>query len=217
MRTVLFGSLDAGPSTFLNVGAKVALDDVDREGFVALVSAGSGARQERGPPVRVGNRSEPVTPTIVRVTALGAVLGGYQVFADWGVVGLFAGPEGTIDALTDGAGLQTRPPRFGLRLQGEVWARLSPDTLATGTLVLGSARWDLYGRVSLGYRAWGAYLGPEASVYGDRTDYRKLSLGLHATDFSFAGMSLRVSGGCLYESETDRFGPYVALAAWAPL
>lgn len=212
VRTILFGSLDAGPSTFFNSGAKVALDDVNREGFVALVSAGGGVRRERAP-VAQGF----TVPTLVRTTLLGSALAGYQFFAEWGVVSLFAGPEASIEALAGNGEFRTLPARFGLRAQGELWARPSENTLTTATLVLGSARWDLYARVSAGYRLWGAYLGPEATTYGDRTGYRKLSLGLHATDFAFGAVSFRVSGGALYESQTGRIGPYVAFAAWTPL
>ncbi|GEP10003.1 cellulose biosynthesis protein BcsS [Methylobacterium gnaphalii] len=107
--------------------------------------------------------------------------------------------------------------RIGGRLQGEIWARLSEDTLATVTVVLGSARWDAYARISAGYRLFGAYLGPEAAVYADRTGYGKWSLGIHATDFGFGDFRFRLSGGCSYESETHRLGPYVSVATWVPL
>lgn len=211
VRTLLFGSMDAGPSTFLGSGAKIALDDVNREGFVALVSAGGGVRQERAAATQTSS-----APTLVRTTLLGAALGGYQFFRDWGVLSFFAGPEASLEALMGNGQARALPARFGLRLEGELWARPSENTLVTGTLLLGSARYDAYGRVSAGYRLWDAYLGPEAAWYGDRTGYRKVSLGLHATDFALAGLSFRLSAGGLYEPGTGRVGPYVGLATWAP-
>lgn len=212
VRTILFGSMDAGPSTFVTTGAKIALDDVNREGFAALVSVGTGARLERGPAV-----PSYVAPMLVRTTLMASTLAGYQFFRDWGVVSVFAGPEGSVEALTGSQGIFLEPARFGLRLQGEVWARQSANTLVTATVITGSARADVYARVSAGYRLWGTYLGPEAGGYGDATGYRKWSLGLHATDFSLGGYSFRASAGALYESETRRLGPYFALATWAPL
>lgn len=212
VRTILFGSMDAGPSAFMTTGAKIALDDVNREGFAMLVSVGTGARLERGP-------AAPgyVAPTLVRTTLLGSALAGYQVFRDWGVAAVFAGPEGSVEALAGGGTMVLEPARFGLRLQGELWARPSADTLVTATVIAGSSRTDLYGRFSAGYRLWDAYLGPEAGGYGDATGYRKWSLGLHATDFALGGFSFRVSAGALYESGTRQIGPYFALATWAPL
>lgn len=210
--TVLFGSMDAGRSPFLTTGAKIATDDLGRDGFVTLVSLGGGVREERGV-AAPGQRA----PTFLRTTVIGAALGGYQFCFDWGVLSLFAGPEASLEMLGDSSAPVALPSRFGLRLQGEVWMRTGPNTLTTLTLILGSARWDVYGRSSAGYRLWGAYIGPEIAYYGERTGYEKVSVGLHATDFSLGPLSLRVGTGLLYERETDRLGPYVALAAWASL
>lgn len=213
---IIFGSLDAGPSTFVTAGAKLGLERVDREGVAGLVSVGTGFRRERDRSSPAGRAGGP-PPTIVRHTLLGAALGGYQWFYDWGVVAAFAGPEGSVEALSGGPGFRTLPARFGLRLQGEVWARPNEDGLITATLILGSAREDAYGRLSYGHRLWGAYLGPEIALYGDRTGYRKWTLGLHATDLAIGRFSLRASGGYLYETGTRRGGPYFALAVWTPL
>ena len=209
-RALLFGSLDAGPSTFLNTGLKVAPDGLDRAGFTGLAVVGAGARRERGPALAG-------FPTLVRATLVGSVLGGYQSFHDWGVVGLFAGPEASVEALDGGGATRMLPARYGLRLQGEVWARPSTDTLVTATLVLGSARWEAFTRVSAGYRLFGAYVGPEASFYADRTGYQKISAGLHVTQVTFGRVSFRLSAGCLYENEVGEIGPYGAIAAWMPL
>ncbi|WP_409568397.1 cellulose biosynthesis protein BcsS [Methylobacterium sp. J-072] len=75
---------------------------------------------------------------------------------------------------------------------------------------------QLWTRLAWGYRGWDTYLGPELSVYGDETGYRKWNLGLHATDFAIARYSFRVSGGLQTESGRRRASPYVALAVWSP-
>ena len=209
--TLLFGSLDAGAATFLSVGAKVALDRLDRPGFAVLASVGGGRRGEAvcGCPSQVVRVS--------RYTALGAALLGYQWFFDWGVAALYAGPEGAAEALTDGRVLATLPVQWGLRLHGELWARPTDETLIQATIVLGSSRDSAWSRIGLGYRAWGAYLGPEASLYADRSGYTKWNLGLHATDFALGAYSFRLSGGVQIESSERRPSPYVALSVWSPL
>lgn len=204
--------MDAGPSTFIGSGFKAAPDRVDREGFAVLGVIGAGARLERGTTPTRG-----FIPTFVRTTSLTAFLGGYQFFFDWGVIGLFAGPEGSVESVMGVAGFGPVETRIGARMQAEIWARPSEETLATVTVVLGSARWDAYARISAGYRLFGAYLGPEAAAYADRTGYGKWSAGLHATDFSFGDFSFRLSGGCSYESATKRFGPYMSVASWVSL
>jgi hypothetical protein len=204
--------MDAGPSLFASSGFKAAPDRIDREGFAMLAVVGAGARLEKGPASAVG-----ALPTLVRTTGLAALLGGYQFFFDWGVLGLFAGPEGSVETLMGGGGFGPVETRFGGRLQGELWARPSENTLATVTVVMGSARWDAYGRISAGYRLLGAYVGPEATAYADRTDYGRFSLGAHATDFGFGAFRFRVSGGYAYERETQRMGPYLSVAGWVPL
>lgn len=210
--TLLFGSLDAGAASFLSVGAKIAFDKLDRPGFVVLASVGGGRRSETA----CACDAAAVATRLSRYTALGAALVGYQWFSDWGVVALYAGPEGSVEALTDGARVATLPVRWGLRLHGEVWARPTQETLVQATVVAGSARDSIWSRIGLGYRAWGLYLGPEASLYADRTGYTKWNFGLHATDFTLGRYSFRLSGGVQIEDNEKRPSPYVALSMWTP-
>jgi len=199
---LLFGSLESSPSVFVTTGAKVALDRIDREGFVVLGSVGGGRRQES---------------TVMRETAIGAVVVGYQWFPDWGVVAAYAGPEGALEVVSSGCGCaHVLPPRFGLRLHGEIWARPSDETLLAATLILGTARTSAWGRVAWGYRVLGAYLGPETSLYLDETGYQKWNFGLHATDFALGRFSLRVSAGLQLASERRDTSPYVGLTVWTP-
>lgn len=211
---LLFGSLDAGAATFVTVGAKLTLGPLDRDGFAMLASVGGGRRDERG-----GCACAPrggYDLALTRYTAIGAAVFGYQWFFDWGVVAAFAGPEGTMETLTDGHGFAADPARFGLRLHGEVWARPTQDTLLQATAVAGSARDSAWGRLAWGYKLWETYLGPEVSAYTDTTGYRKWNLGLHATDFAFGAYSFRVSAGVQTETGVRRMSPYVGLSVWTP-
>ncbi|HEV2541837.1 MAG TPA: cellulose biosynthesis protein BcsS [Methylobacterium sp.] len=207
LRAVLFGSMEAGASTFSASGAKLVFDRFDRDGPVALVTAGGGARLEGG------GRA----PTMVRFTALGAALAGYQFIREWGAVTVFAGPEASWETVSGSGLVQVLPLRAGLRLHGEVWARPTETTLLTATAILGSARGDAYARLSWGTALFGAYLGPEASVYGDQTDYRKWSLGLHVTDYAIGGYRFRLSAGGQLETPLNQWSPYVSLAIWNTL
>lgn len=207
LRAVLFGSMEAGASVFSSSGVKLVFDRFDRDGPVVLVTAGGGGRPEGG------GRS----PVLMRLTALGSALAGYQFIQDWGAVTVFAGPEASREALSGSGFVQAMPLRTGLRLHGEVWARPTETTLATATVILGSARSDAYARLSWGMALFGAYLGPEAAVYGDATDYRKWSVGLHATDYAMGGYRFRLSAGCQLETPLNQWSPYVSLAIWNAL
>lgn len=203
--TLLFGSLDAGASTFLTIGAKAALGSLDHDGFVALVSVGGGRRNEHG---SEGPRQ--------RYTASVAAVFGYQWLFDWGVIAAYAGPEAVMEMLIDGVGPSALPARSGLRLHGEVWARPTEATLLQANAVAGSSRDSVWARLAWGYDLWGAYIGPELAGYTDATGYRKVSLGLHATDFALGRYSFRVSAGLQSETGRRAASPYLTLAVWSP-
>ncbi len=153
-RTVLFNNLEAGHSAFSTSGAKLAVDRFDRDGFVALVSIGTGVRLEGGGRL----------PVLARTTALGAALGGYQFVRRWGVATLLAGPELSFEVLAGLDGTQPLPLRKGLRLHGEIWARPTEATLATASVIVGSARGEAWARLSWGLSLFGAYFGRRSSV-----------------------------------------------------
>lgn len=203
---LLFGSLDAGAATFLTIGAKLGLGPLDQDGFVILASVGSGLQRERG------DFGLPRT----RYAFNAAAVLGYQWFFDWGTAAIFAGPEGSMEMLADGRAVAVSPAAYGLRLHAEIWARPTDNTLLQATAVAGSTRDSLWTRLAWGYRIGGAYLGPEISVYGDETGYRKWNLGLHASDFAIARYSFRVSAGLQTETARRSASPYVALAVWSP-
>ncbi|MCJ2073216.1 cellulose biosynthesis protein BcsS [Methylobacterium sp. J-030] len=203
---LLFGSLDADAATFVTAGVKIGLPSLEDDGFVALASLGGGRQGERD---LDGPRR--------RYTAVSAVGLGYQWFFDWGVVAAFAGPEGSVQMLTDGLGPTMLPLRFGLRLHGEVWARPTEATMVQTTVIAGSAIDSVWMRTAWGYRLWGAYLGPEASLYTAASGYREWKFGLHGTDFAVGCVSFRVSVGIQSEAHRRAVAPYVTLAVWSAL
>lgn len=87
LRTVLFGSLEAGASSFASTGAKHALTGpLDRSGPALMVVAGYGGRFERDP-------AAPGSPLAFRHAAQGSALLGYQHMLGWGALSGFIGPE----------------------------------------------------------------------------------------------------------------------------
>ncbi|TNC16486.1 cellulose biosynthesis protein BcsS [Methylobacterium terricola] len=227
VRTVLFGSLDAGRSTFVSAGGKFAPDGYGRDGLAALATFGYGLRTERdwwGDP---RGQAGGAPPRVLRHTVQGGAVAGWQWVRDWGIAALFAGPEIAFEVLDSPATRRLPAPRIGARVQGELWARPTEATLLTATLIAGTARGSAWGRVAWGVRLpapvlGDGYVGPEAALYADRTGYRKWSLGLHATDLAlpFEGVApvrLRVSAGWAYEEQIRRPGVYGALSAWLPL
>jgi hypothetical protein len=100
-----------------------------------------------------------------------------------------------------------------VRGHAELWAHPTPETLATATVIAGSARAHLWSRVSGGYAFWpGVFLGPEAAFYA-RDDYREWRLGAHVTGLTWGRLNIRFSGGLL-QSNDDRTGAYFGLTGY---
>jgi hypothetical protein len=172
LNTVLFGSLDGGRSVFVNAGVKRALGgSLDRDGFVLMGGAGAGGEPERGPLL---------SGSMFRPTAQAYAMLGYQWMLGPVTFAALVGPE--LDAEMDAPDAwRSARTRIGLRGDAELWAHPTPRTLATATLIAGSAREHVWGRISGGYAFWpGVFLGPEASFY-TRDDYREWRLGAHLT------------------------------------
>ena len=210
LRTVLFGSLDAGRSTFLSVGAKQTLvGPLDRTGFVAMETAGLGLTRER----YLGDASRPV----LRLTTQTSSLIGFQWALNGLYVALYAGPELEQEQLTVGGRvLRISRPRMGSSAQVEIWANPTTQTLWTETLVLSSTRTSLWNRVSAGYRVAGSlFAGPELTIYATPT-YREMRWGAHLTGIEAGRLSLRVSGGWMVQDHA-RQSPYVGITGWIRL
>jgi hypothetical protein len=219
-RLVLFGSLDAGRSAFVSAGAKVAPEGLDRDGIVVMPTLGGDLRQAGDRAARAANRIGAAPPRHDR-TALAGLLAGWQWAPDWGSVAVFAGGEAAV--ATGGGPRSVHGPSaaYGARIQAEIWARPRAATLFTATLVAGSARASIWGRLSWGIRALagllggdGAYLGPEASLYAERSGYTAWRLGLHATDAALGSGNVSVSAGWTGVEKVRHPGPYATLTAW---
>jgi hypothetical protein len=143
LKTVLFGSLDAGRSSFVTLGAKQTWSGpLDRSGFVSLATVGYGENPAR---TDLGAASS----TAVRPTVQASAMIGYQWALDRLFVAGFIGPE--VDAqqpATIGEIPRLSQPRLGLRVQGEVWAHPTENTLLAATVVAGTARSQLWGRTA---------------------------------------------------------------------
>ena len=188
LRTVLFGSLDAGQSTFGTLGIKRTLSGpLDITGPVGMASLGYGRTVER-------LWGQPDEAHVIRHAVHASALLGYQWVRDGIVVAAFAGPEIDIEQLSDRAVPRVRDPHAGARVHGEIWAHPTANTLLTATVIAGTARTaHLWGRASAGYALWDrVFVGPEAAVYATDT-YRELRLGGHVTGLTFGALRLPLS------------------------
>jgi hypothetical protein len=208
LRTVLFGSLDAGHSGFGSVGVKRTLDgSLDRSGLVAMAGLGYGRTIE-------AVRQEPEGDRLTRDAVQGSALLGYQWVGDGLVFAALAGPEVEGEQRSDYVLARGFEAHLGVRLHGEVWAHPTTNTLLTTTVIVGTARTaHLWGRASAGYAFWeGVFLGPEVSVYTTDT-YREWRVGAHVTGLTVGAVSVRVSAGWRGEEDTGDKGAYVGIAA----
>jgi hypothetical protein len=203
LNTVLFGSLDGGRSAFLSAGLKRALaGSLDRDGFIAMGGVGIG-----GAPV-----SGRFDAADFRPTAQAHAMLGYQWLFSRVAVSALLGPEVDVEAESADA-LRAARARFGVRGHAELWAHPTPETLATATVIAGSARAHLWSRISGGYAFWpGVFLGPEGAFYA-RDDYREWRLGAHVTGLTWGRLNIRFSGGLL-QSNDDRTGAYFGLTGY---
>jgi hypothetical protein len=204
LNTVLFGSLDGGRSAFVNAGVKRTIGgQLDRDGFVFMGAAGFGGAPERG--MRFDAAS-------FRPTAQGHALLGYQWMLGSVTLSSLIGPEVDAEANSLNTAGSART-RFGLRGHAELWAHPTPETLATATLIAGSARGHIWSRVSGGYAFWpGVFVGPEATFYAS-DHYREWRFGAHVTGFKWGPVNVRFSGGLL-QSNDDRTGAYFGLSGY---
>jgi hypothetical protein len=211
MHTVLFGSLDAGRSLFITTGVKRTLTGpLDRSGVVAMQSNGFGLTREHSD-FAPGS-------TVQRITTDAAGLIGYQWALDGLYIAAYAGPELHQEQLTIAAMAgRWSKPRIGFRGQAELWMNPTRETLFTTTLVAGTTRGSLWGRMSGGVRLWGnLYAGPEVTLYLTDT-YRETKFGGHLTGLDLGIFHFRVSAGIQTQDDSHRSSPYVALTSWVRL
>jgi len=209
LKTVLFGSLDAGRSSFITLGAKQTLSGpLDRSGFVSLAAVGYG-----GTPARADFETN--SNVVVRPTVQASAMIGYQWTLDRVFVAGFIGPE--VDAqqpVTIGEIPRLSHPRLGLRIQGELWANPTENTLLTATVVGGTARGHLWGRTAFGCQIWNdVFIGPEASLSMAET-YREWRVGAHVTGLQLGRFTFGLSGGWRGEDDSPHHGAYVNILGY---
>lgn len=205
LRIVPFASVDAGRSVFVTVGLKQSLvGPLDRQGFVAMETVGYGLTRER---------SDQPGVSLYRHTLQTSSLIGYQFSFGNAFVSAFLGPELNWEQVTENWTVQRwSEPSVGARIQGELWAHPTPDTLLTASVVAGSARGSLWSRGSAGIRLWGhMFIGPEATFYATDT-YREYRVGGHLTGASLGRVDFRVSAGVQNQDDERRSSPYVGVA-----
>lgn len=210
--TVLFGSLDAGRSTFVSGGAKQSLTGpLDRSGLLVMESTGFGLTRER-------SRAEGRNVSVMRFTHATSALAGYQWNTDGLSLAALAGPEVQQEQLTyRGRAYRFSQPRLGARGQIDLWANPTPATLLTATLIASSARSSLWGRLSTGIRvADGLFVGPEVTVYTTPT-YREVRWGGHLSGLALSVVQLRLSAGWMEDDAHRRGSPYLGMSAWIRL
>lgn len=210
--TVLFGSLDAGRSVFVSGGAKQSLTGpLDRSGIVMMESTGFGLTRERF-------RPEGADVSVLRFTHQTSALAGYQWNGDGLYMAAFAGPEVQQEQLTYGGRVyRFSQPRLGGRGQFDLWARPTPETLVTATLIASSTRTSIWGRVSAGIRlADKLFVGPEATFYTTPT-YTERRWGAHLTGLALSIVTLRLSAGWMEDDSHRRGSPYLGMSAWIRL
>lgn len=209
--TVLFGSLDAGRSAFLSVGAKQTLTaPLDREGFVAMEADGVGYTRER-------QKTDAGPVSVDRFKHQVVLSGGYQWTLGPVYVAAFLGPEFYQEQVAiDGRLGRLSRPGYGLQSQVELWANPTPETLVTGTAILETVRPSVWARTSLGLKVMDVFVGPELTVYQTPT-YRETRWGAHVTGLSVGLVTLRMSAGWMTDDAHRRGSPYAGLSAWIRL
>lgn len=209
--TILFGSLDAGRSSFASGGAKQALTGpLDRTGFVLLETDGVGLTREtvRSAAGRVG---------VERVKHQAALSAGHQ-WAGPVYAAAFVGPEVSQEQVAhDGRLRRVSQPRAGLQAQAEFWANPTPATMLAGTVIAETARTSVWGRAAAGLKVFdAAFVGPELTIYATPT-YRETRWGAHVTGLSLGRVTLRVSAGWMTDDAHRHGSPYASLGAWIRL
>lgn len=200
-----FGSLSGTNSAYTTLGAKIGWGPLDKNGSLLLVSGGGDLRIDR--------IDRDAIILSLRRYGQAAALIGYQWAMNQGVIAGFAGPE----AVYDGSVRRQTWVRAGAAFQLEAWLRPTDETLVNAVTIIHTARPEVWSRLAWGYRLRDMYVGPEMSTSFAVTGYGKAGLGLHVTDFGFAGLRWRGSVGSQWESHRASASLYLSLTAWAPM
>jgi len=202
---VVFSSVEIGSSLYVNSGFKRALGaSLDEDGFFLMGTMGTGRRGERL--VDEWGRYK-----VDHLDSDASLLAGYQWKTERAVLSVYLGFEGRYNQAQVGGAFIAEPSwQAGLRAMAEVWAHPTEATLATATLIVGTAPLHLWARHSYGWQVWdGAYTGPELVVSLEE-EYREARVGAHLTGFKLGAFTVNVSGGLLLRDRHQPSG-YVGL------
>lgn len=197
LSTVLFGSLEAGPTkTFAAIGMKRALTGgLAGSGFRLMVKVGGS--QEETP-------SRHPHGAIYKGEAQSLL--GYEWRIGDSFLALYGGTDYEGEQREEAVG-PVILNRYGARMHADLWMTPFDGTMLQASAYVSTINGRLWGRVAPGWllpRDMGLgnpYLGPEIEAYRER-DYAKLRLGLHLTGLRLLGLSWRLSGG--WQRTSDR-------------
>jgi hypothetical protein len=192
--TVLFASLEAGPAKrFAAFGLKRAITGgLDASGFRAFAKLGGAQETPKGRSPR---------GTLYKAEA--QALLGYEWRIGDSFVSLYAGADYEEEFRVCNCAVSVTT-RFGARLQGDLWATPTRQTMLQASAYVSTMDRRLWGRLAGGWTVpLGLYIGPEIEAYR-QTGYHKLRLGLHATGIRLLGLTWRLSGG--WQTTSDRPG-----------
>lgn len=210
--TILFGSLDAGRSSFVSGGAKQTLTGpLDRSGFVLMETDGVGLTRERV-------RTEAGSIAVDRFKHQASLAAGYQWALGPVYAAAFVGPSLYQEQLAyDGRFRRFSQPRAGAQVQAEFWANPTAETMLAGTIIAETTRTSVWSRAAAGVKVFGtAFVGPEVTVYATPT-YRETRWGAHVTGLSLGVVTLRLSAGWMTDDAHRQGSPYAGLSAWVRL
>lgn len=195
LSTVLFGSLEAGPTkTLVSTGLKAAIGGgLATSGFRTMLKIGGAQEQARRQrPRGIAYKSE------------AQALIGYEWRIGDSFLSLYAGSDYEGEQREEPRGTVTTG-RYGARLHGDLWMTPSEGTMLQASAYVSTLDSRVWGRVAAGwllpqavrlasFQSDGVHIGPEIEAYRGR-DYHKLRLGLHLTGLRLFGLTWRLSGG----------------------
>jgi hypothetical protein len=210
-RIVMFADASYGRSFFGSWGFKQSLrGTLDRSGPVMMATLGYGGEGETIEGA-LGRSS------LLRYASKASALYGYQWMLGKVIFTGLVGPEMDAEqAVENGAIQRISEPRWGARLQWEMWAHPTPDTLATLTVIGGTARGHVWSRASAGYKIMdNAFIGPEVTGYMTET-YREWRVGAHLTGLTLGRAHVTFSSGWRRDDD-KRSGFYGGLTTFMKL
>ncbi|WP_439575224.1 cellulose biosynthesis protein BcsS [Phreatobacter sp.] len=204
--TSFLGIEGAFDGAHLSSGFDVTLGgQVDRRGFVARLTGGSGVSRFR---------IDPVLPDRVgEITQTGRLLAGWREAGAWGEVRLLAGLALEHRRLSPALPDRHLGLAIGPAVALDAWLTPHPAVAVQVHAAYTTAMQAWTVRVAPGLAVGeGLFTGPEASLSGHHGTLRT-RLGWHLTGLRLGPLGLRVSGGWAFD-RGGRNGAYGGIALW---